>query len=151
MKSFVIALALAAVPAFAADRKFGEYSIWCDNMRYNGTRPTDLFIFQPEAEEDLDKVKTAFGTHTSGNRDGQWKLEFDLKVTNLEKAEKLPLLYLELTTTKKTNPNGNPDGAIKSGWVFFDQKWDGNGYFRTFGGSLFRVECTTGKKFEPAE
>jgi hypothetical protein len=151
MKKALLSLfLLAAMPGLAVDYTFGEYSIWCDNMGYTppGTS-TDLIVFQPEGS-DIDKVTSAYGTHSTST-EGHWKVEFDLKVTSLEKDRPTPLLYMELTATSKKGGNGNGDGVIKTAWVMFDQAWTGKGYLRTAGGTLIRLECTRGKKSSPRE
>ncbi len=140
---------LAAMPTFALE-EFGEYSIVCDNMKYvaPGTQ-TDWLTFQPEGN-DIERVKTAYGRHSTRN-DGNWKVEFDLKVTSLEKDQGTPLLQMELTTTGKAGDNGRGIEVVKSGWLMFDQLWVGVGFLRTEGGTLIRLECTRGKKSSPRD
>jgi hypothetical protein len=140
--------ALFSMQALALDFTFGEYSIWCDNLRYASQgAATDLVVFQPEGS-DIEKVTSAYGTHSTRS-DGHWKVELDLKVTILEKNAGTPLLYIELTEKTKSGGNGRGEGVIKSGWILYDQQWSGMGFFRTACGGLIRVECTRGKKSAP--
>ncbi len=143
-------LVLVTLPVLAVDEEFGEYSIWCNNMRYTqpGTK-TDLVIFQPEGS-DIEKITSAYGRHST-SKDGNWNVEFDLKITSLEKERENTVLSMELTATDRKGSNGKEDGVIKTGWVLWDQKWVGVGFLRTAGGTLHRLECSRGKKSEPRE
>jgi hypothetical protein len=149
-KTLCFLSAFFGMQAMAVDFTFGEYSIWCDNMRYasQGAK-TDLVIFQPEGS-DFEKVTSAYGTHSTRS-DGYWRIEFDLKVTSPEKNVGTPLLYMELTEKTKSGGNGSGDGVIETGWILWDQEWSGTGFLRTAGKGLIRVDCTRGKKSAPRE